>query len=424
MAAASGGQGGQAIVVGAGIVGVCTALHLRLAGRETLLLDRQEPGTGCSFGNAGIIASDVVPPVAAPGVLRKVPGYLLDGDAPLALRWRYLPRLLPWLYHFVRSSRRDAYERNTWALATLLAGASIAYQPLLRQAGGEELYRPTGALQVFETTAAFDDARRDADFRRSLGARIDEVAAHEIPQFASDLAPVFAGGLFRPDVGYIRDPLSLTAALHRLYLELGGVSHSVDVERLERRTQHRWGVIGRAAEGAESAWEAGHVVLAAGAWSRRLLRGLGLHIPLDTERGYHVMLPHDRSNLRLPVSTGEGAFYLTPMREGLRLAGTVEMGGLSRPPDPRRPEAILRRARRYLPDLDEREARTWMGFRPSMPDSLPVIGPVSDLPGLHLAFGHGHLGLSLAAVTGKLVAQGIGGEVPGVDLAPFRHDRF
>jgi len=419
-----GSAGGRVLVVGAGIVGVATALQLRQRGWTTILLDRQEPGTACSFGNAGIIAGDVVPPVAAPGVLRKVPGYLLDAEAPLAIRWRYLPRLMPWLYHFVRSSRREAYERNTRALATLLAGARRAYEPLVAEAGASELLRPTGALQVFETLAAYDDARRDAEFRRGLGARIEEVAAYEIPQFARNLAPVFAGGLFRPDLGYVRDPLALTTALHRRYLALGGDSRLIEVERLERRPGERWAALGRGADGAAAEIEAEQVVVAGGAWSTRLLRGLGLRIPLDTERGYHVMLPHARPDIRMPVSTGEGAFYLTPMAGGLRLAGTVEMAGLSRPPDPRRPEAILRRARRYLPDLDLREAQTWMGFRPSMPDSLPVIGPVRRLPGLSLAFGHGHLGLSLAAVTGKLVAQAVSGETPAIDLAPFRHDRF
>lgn len=418
------GLSGRVTVVGAGIVGVATALQLRRAGWQTTLIDRQEPGTACSYGNAGIVANDVVPPVAAPGVLRKVPGYLLDREAPLAIRWRYLPRLMPWLYHFVRSSRRGNYERNTRALAALLAGARRAYEPLLAESGTGELLRPTGSLQVFETQSAFDDARRDADFRRSLGASVEEIAAHEIPQFASDLAPLFAGGLFRPDIGYVRDPLALTTALHRLYLELGGESVKGEVERIERRTEARWTVVGRAADGAELDIQAGALVVAGGAWSGRLLRGLGLRIPLDTERGYHVMLPHARPDLRLPVSTGEGAFYLTPMAKGLRLAGTVEMGGLSRPPDPRRTEAILRRARRYLPRLDEADAETWMGFRPSMPDSLPVIGPVADRPGLFLAFGHGHLGLSLAAVTGRLLVQAMAGEATEVDLAPFRHDRF
>ncbi len=414
----------RVLVLGAGIVGVSTALQLRQRGWETLLLDQREPGTACSYGNAGILANDIVPPVAAPGVLGKIPGYLMDPEAPLAIRFSYLPRLLPWLYHFLRCSRREVYERNTRAMATLLLSARSAYEPLLTEAGAADLLHATGALQVFETEASFADARRDADFRRSLGSSVQDVAAYEIPQFAKGLAPVFAGALFRPDLGYFRDPLALTTALHRRYLELGGSSQRVAVERLERRIGERWGVIGRSADGAEAAFEAGQVVVAAGAWSTRLLRGLRLPIPLDTERGYHVMLPHARPEIPLPVSTGEGAFYLTPMDGGLRLAGTVEMAGLSRPPDPRRPEAILRRARRYLPGLDERDAETWMGFRPSLPDSLPVIGPVEGLPGLTLAFGHAHLGVTLGALTGRLVAQAVSGEKPDVDLTPFRHDRF
>ncbi len=419
-----GSAGGRVVVIGAGIVGVATALQLRQKGWETIILDRQEPGMACSFGNAGMIANDVVPPVAAPGILAKVPGYLMDGEAPLAMRLRYLPQLLPWLYRFVRASRRETYERNTRALATLLTRTQRAYEPLMAAAGAGDLLRSTGALQVFETVTAFDGARRDADFRRSLGANIEEVAAYEIPQFAKDLAPVFSGALYRPDIAYVRDPLALTTALHSLYLELGGASHRVEVERLEHRIGKRWGVMGRTSEGSDAAFETETLVVAGGAWSTGLLRGLGLRIPLDTERGYHVMLPHARPDLRLPVSTAEGAFYLTPMNGGLRLAGTVEMAGLSRPPDPRRPEAILRRARRFLPGLDERDASTWMGFRPSLPDSLPVIGPVTGLPGLFVAFGHGHLGLSLGAITGKLVAQAVSGEAPEVDLAPFRHDRF
>ncbi len=420
----SASDAGRVLVVGAGIVGVCTALQLRRAGWETTLVDRQTPGTACSYGNAGIVASDVVPPVAAPGVLRKVPGYLLQRDAPLAIRWSYLPRLMPWLVHFLRASRPDAFERNTRALATLLAGARRAYEPLIAEAGAEALLRVTGALQVFETADAFDGARRDADFRRGLGATIDELAGHEIAQHASDMAPIFVGALYRPDIGYIRDPLALTTALHQRFLDLGGRSLGFEVARLEAAADGGWSAIGRDAAGAEGALRADRLVVAGGAWSTRLLHGLGLRIPLDCERGYHVMLPQAKPDLRLPVSSGEGAFYLTPMEQGLRIAGTVEMGGLERAPDPRRCEAMLRRARRFLPGLPEGEAQTWMGFRPSMPDSLPVIGPVAARPGLFLAFGHGHLGLSLAAITGRLVAQAVGGEAPAVDLAPFRHDRF
>lgn len=417
-------RGSRAIVVGAGIVGVSTALQLRRAGWETTLLDRGPPGEGCSFGNAGILAGDVVPPVAAPGVLWRVPGYLADAEAPLAIRWGYLPRLLPWLYHFVRCSRPAVYERNTRALATLLLRARACYAPLVAEAGAGALLRDGGALQVFETAAGFQAARRDAAFRRHLGATVEELGPEELRQLTGELAPIFAGALFCPDVGYVRDPLALTRALHGHFLALGGHSRRLTVTRLERRAGGRWGVIAADGSGGEGALEGDRLVVAAGAWSGALLRGLGLSVRLDTERGYHVMLPAAVDRLRLPVSSGEGAFYLTPMAGGLRVAGTVEIGGLAAPPAPARAEAMLRRVRRMLPGLDERGAETWMGFRPSMPDSLPVIGGVEGLPGLLLAFGHAHLGLCLAAVTGRLVTQLAGGEEPELDLRPFRWDRF
>jgi len=418
-----GASKGRALVVGAGIVGVCTALQLRRAGWETTLLDRDLPGRACSYGNAGIVAGDVVPPVASPGVLWKVPGYLLDPEAPLAIKWRYLPRLLPWLYSFVRCSRPAAFERSTRAMATLLRLAHSSYKPLLEDAGAAELLRLSGSLQVFETASGFESARRDADFRRRLGAEVQELQPHELPQFANDLAPVFAGGLYRPNVGYVRDPLALTTALHGLFQAQGGRSLRFQVERLERRGA-AWAAIGRQDGGSDGDLEADCLVVAAGAWSARLLRPLGLRVRLDTERGYHVMLPAAKPSLRMPVSSGEGAFYMTPMAGGLRIAGTVELGGLQAPPSARRAEVMLHRVRRYLPGLDERDAETWMGFRPSMPDSLPVIGPVAELPGLLLAFGHAHLGLTLAAVTGRLIVQSANGDAPDADLAPFRWNRF
>ncbi|MCP1337104.1 NAD(P)/FAD-dependent oxidoreductase [Futiania mangrovi] len=415
----------QAIVIGAGIVGVCTALQLRRAGWDTTLIDRAGPGQACSFGNAGIMAGDVVPPVASPGVLWKVPGYLADPDAPLAIRWSYLPKLLPWLFHFVRCSRPELYERNTKAMATLLARAHESYRPLVEAAGARDLLHFCGALQVFETEASFAAGRKDAEFRRSLGADVQELAAHELPQFAPGLAPVLAGGLYRPNVGHIRDPLALTTALHEEFLRCGGRHLSFGVDRLERLRSGRWAVRGTDGAGAAADVEGDSVAVAAGAWSGRLLRGLGLRVALDTERGYHVTLPRAQCDMRIPISSSEGAFYATPMAGGLRIAGTVEMGGLDLPPAvPRRTEAMMRRARRYFPGLDETGASTWMGFRPSMPDSLPVIGPVDEFPGLFLAFGHAHLGMTLGAVTGRLITQAMSGQPTDADLAPFRWDRF
>ncbi|WGF87849.1 NAD(P)/FAD-dependent oxidoreductase [Marinivivus vitaminiproducens] len=418
----NGRSSGRILVLGGGIVGVATAVQLQRAGWETTLVERDAPGTGTSFGNAGIIAGDAVAPIASPGILWQVPGFLMDADAPLAVRWSYLPTLAPWLYRFVRAGRTAIYQRNARIMTAMVGRAWDAYAPLVKAANAEDLIRETSTLQVYETQSALEAARADVTFKRSLGGRYDEIGAHEVRQYAPRLAPV-VGGMVRHDLAFVRDPLSLTQALHRLYEREGGRTVRLDVQRLERAADGAWRLIGTA-DGQEADVATPMLVIAAGSWSARLLRTIGLRVLLDTERGYHIMLPNDDGGFNRPVLFAEGAFYGTPMMHGLRLAGTVEMGGLDRQPDPRRPEAIRRRARRLIADLDETGARTWMGYRPSMPDSLPVIDKPASHPGLLLAFGHAHLGLTMAAITGRLVTQIAAGERPEIDITPFRADRF
>jgi glycine/D-amino acid oxidase-like deaminating enzyme len=404
------------LVVGAGIVGVCTALQLRRAGLEVTLVDRDEPGRGCSFGNAGIIAGDVVAPIAAPGIVTKVPGYLADPEGPLAIRWSYLPALAPWLVRFVWAGRQRVFEQNTRHLASLTAQAQSAFAPLLAEAGAADLIRKTGMLTVFETEQSFANGRRDAAYRRRFGGEAVELGPAEVTALVPALARV-AGAVRRPNPHHVVDPLTLTQRLHDLFTRLGGRTLRFTVERIGRAGE-QWQVLGQGTTA-----QADALIVACGAWSTRLLETVSLRLPLDTERGYHVMLPGTRDLLPMPVCSGEGGFFMTPMRHGLRVAGTVEMGGLERAPDPRRVEAMLRRVRRLLPGIDERDKSNWMGFRPSMPDSLPVLGQAPDHPGLFLAFGHGHLGLALSAITGKLLTQLLQGETPSVDLTPFRADR-
>jgi D-amino-acid dehydrogenase len=414
-----GGGGGDAVVVGGGIVGTCCALYLQRDGWKVTLIERDEPGHGCSFGNAGIQANDVVPPIASPGILRRVPGYLLDPEGPLKIRWRYLPQLAPWLLRFVAASRPDRYEALTVALASLLARVRESYAPLLEGTGATDLVRRTGTLQVFETEEGFRGAREDAVFRRRFGATVEVLAPSEIRQFSPDLAPVFAGALYRPGVDYVANPLRLTTMLVDDFRRRGGAVRKATVRRIVGTGGERNAVVLE-----DDALDADRVVVAAGAWSKRLLRGMAIKVPLDTERGYHAMLPHPGVDLRLPVSSGEGGFYATPMEQGLRIAGTVELAGLRRPPDFRRAAIMLRRTQRWLPALDASGRTEWMGFRPSMPDSLPVISRVPGRPGTLLAFGHGHLGLTFGAVTGQLIADLAADRAPPIDVTPFRADRF
>lgn len=410
---------GEAVVIGGGIVGTCCALYLQRDGWNVTLVERDEPGHGCSFGNAGIQANDVVPAIASPGILWRVPKYLLDPESPLAIRWTYLPFLVPWLFRFVRASRRDRYEALTLAMATLLARARESYGPLVAGAGAEDLVRRTGALQVFETDAGFGDGRADAEFRRRLGAEVEILAPDEIRQFAPELAPVFKGAIYRPNVDYVANPLRLTTMLVDDFRRRGGTVLKATALRLAEANRERLAVTLNKGE-----IEADRVVVAAGAWSKRLVRTAGIRVPLDTERGYHTMLPRSGVDLRLPVSSGEFGFYATPMEHGLRIAGTVELAGLRRRPDFRRARMMLRRTQRWLPSLDASERTEWMGFRPSMPDFLPVISRSPRHPSLLLAFGHGHLGLTLGGVTGRLIADLAAERRPVVDMNPFRADRF
>jgi D-amino-acid dehydrogenase len=420
MTLSSPGGAGEAIVVGGGIVGTCCALYLQRDGWNVTLLERDEPGRACSFGNAGIQPNDVVPPVAAPGVLWRVPRYLFDPEGPLRIRWSYLPRLAPWLLRFVRASRRDRYEASTVALATLLARVRETYSPLIEDADAVDLVHRTGTLQVFETADGFRGGQEEAALRRRLGGSAETLAAAEIRQLAPALAPIFRGAVYRPDVDFVANPLRLTTSLIQAFERRGGVVRQGTVATaLTRSGSGRTAV----AIGTERL-EADRVVVAAGAWSKRLLRSAGIKVPLDTERGYHAMLPDAGIDLRLPVSSGEGGFFVTPMEHGLRIAGTVELAGLDRRPDFGRVAPMLSRTKRFFPQLDTTKRSEWMGFRPSVPDSLPVISRVSGNPGLLLAFGHGHLGLTLAAVTGRLVADLAVERAPLVDVAPFRADRF
>jgi len=412
-------SGSHVAVVGAGIVGVCSALYLQRAGFRVTVIDRDAPGEGASFGNGAIIGEEAVVPVATPGILWKVPGMLADPLGPLAIRWSYLPRLAPWLLRFLAASRPRRVEEISIALAALMDGAIGAYLPLLEQASAQDMFRRTGWVCVYESEAAF---RRDApvhalQHRRGVPFEVLEPAA--LRQLEPALAPLFARAVFYPEVGHTVNSLRLVQVLAAAFGRAGGT--------LLRQAVHGF-EIGPAGPRAVLT-EAGPVpceavVIAAGAWSKPLAAQLGAPVPLDTERGYHVQFPEPGVAPRLPVYSTERAFVATPLELGLRCAGTVELGGLRAPPNWARAEALAGHARRWFPGLRGEGMSRWMGFRPSLPDSLPVIGRSPRFSNVFLAFGHGHCGMILGARSGALVADLVAGRDPGIDLSPYRADRF
>ena len=415
------GGGPRVVVIGAGIIGVCAALQLQRAGAHTVILDRQAPGEGASFGNASILGDATVVPVATPGVLRGLPRMLLDSTGPLALRWSYLPKLWPWLVRFLAAARPREVERISKALADLLDGSLAAYDPLLQEAGAPDVIRKTGWLTLYETERGF---RRDAASRalKARRGRHPEVVPTEaLRQFEPALADSgrFHKGVFEPEMAHALDNLRVVQVLARNLRQRGGRIYRESVQGFDIDSDGLNGVV---TDKGRHACDA--VVIAAGAWSRPLAREVHGDLPLDTERGYHLTLPNPGVTPRLPIDSAERAMVCTPLSEGLRLAGTVELGGLDAPPNWRRAEMLFDHARHLFPDLDATGAKRWMGFRPSMPDSLPVISRAARFPNAVLAFGHGHCGLMLGARTGELVRDLVLDRTPGLDLTPFRADRF
>ncbi|HEY9550508.1 MAG TPA: FAD-binding oxidoreductase, partial [Kiloniellaceae bacterium] len=334
-------------------------------------------------------------------------------------RWSYLPQIAPWLFHFVRASSPARVEAASIALRALLKGAMAAYDPLLETAGIRDMIRRSGWVCVYETEAGFRSDRSKLDLQRRRGVTLEVLQPEELRQLEPSLVPAFHRAVFYPDVAHTVNNFRFVRELAASFVRLGGEIRRAAVVGFEAGDG---GVRAVATEAGSLACSG--VVIAAGAWSKGLAAMLGSRPLLDTERGYHLTLPRAGADLRLPVYSTERGFVCTPLEHGLRIAGTVELGGLQAAPDWRRAEVLYRNASRWFPDLDRREESRWMGYRPSMPDSVPVIGPAPRHRNAIFAFGHGHVGLSLGARTGALVADLLAGREPGIDLRPYRVDRF
>ncbi len=404
-------------IVGAGVVGLATALRLVAEGREVLLIDPNEPGSGASFGNAGTIAEYACMPVGNPAVLRALPKLLLDPDSPFALRWTALFQLAPWLLRFVRQSLPAATRANALALAGLLAEALPAWEEMVKEAGMADLLRRNGCLYLYRRENDFAAATGGRALRTELGVHQQVLTPKEVAALEPGLPPTEARGLYFPDSMNVTDPKTL---MRRLLDAATARGVSVVQAKIIGLRADAGGV---QLSGSGFRIKASTVVIAAGAQSRALAAQAGDRIPLETERGYHLEFPTGAPLLNRPVCPVDLGFYMTPMAGRLRVAGTVELGGLAAPPNPRRLALLDRGVRQFFPAL-AKPSSEWLGFRPSLPDSRPVIGPSRASPKVIHAFGHGHLGLTLAPITARLVADLIAGRGNPARLAPFAADRF
>jgi D-amino-acid dehydrogenase len=416
-------NGKKVAVIGAGMVGMATASYLQRDGHDVVVIDPNPPGEGASFGNAGCLNPSSVVPVATPDTWKHVPNYLSNPLGPLRIRWSYLPALAPWLIRLIRAGSPERIEAQAKALRTLLGPCLEALMPLVRHADAEGLVARNGILIAYRTQAAWDEDAYAWEVRRRNGVRWEELDADELRQFDPNLSRDFTRGKLVPDNGHCLDPGGLVGALAEAVQRDGGtfmrtraVGFSLDGARL------------RAVRTAGGEVPADAAVIAAGAYSKPLAAELGDGVPLETERGYHAMLRAPEAMPRVPTTDAEAKFVATPMANGLRFAGTVELAGLKAAPDWRRARVLLQQACRLYPALAEQYPEDrftlWMGHRPSLPDSLPVLGPSSRSPDVHYAFGHGHVGMTGGPYTGKVIADLISGRPAPIDLAPFRATRF
>lgn len=404
-------------VIGAGVIGMTIALRLAHAGHDVVLIDPESPGSGASYGNAGTIADYAVMPVGTPGVLKNLPSLLFDRNSPLAIRHAALPSLAPWLLRFARQSLPAAAKRNAGAIAALVASSAVGWEDLATEIGGTAILQRRGCLYLYETARAFRAAGADMAYRRGHGITVDLISPDALARMEPGLPAVEGGGAFFPGAIFLSDPGRMMGLLAAATTRAGVEHVTARATRLERR------IDGITIEGPGMRVHARRVVLAAGAHSRALAAQAGDKVPLDTERGYHVEWDMERPRISRPVSPSTRGFYLCPMSGRLRVAGTVELGGLTAPPSRHRIKRLVEGARAIFPDLGA-PSRDWMGFRPSLPDSLPVIGPSQGGMDVIHAYGHGHIGLTLAPITARLVCDLITGRTPELALEPYSPGRF
>lgn len=409
----------HAVVVGAGIVGAATALNLLRQGFAVTLLDAKEPGEGTSYGNAGVMASCAVVPVPVPGIWKKLPAMLRDPMGPLSLDVLHVIRHAKWFLDYLRFGRAAEVERIASELFKLTDGAIDEHIALARDTGAEPWVAPQDYLYIYARREDFEAEAYAWGIRRSHGIDWTEIGQAELAELEPDLTKDITFGVRLPRHGYALDPSKLVKGLVETFRAQGGVFLKARTHRIERT-----------ADGAEAVQtEAGRIafdrlVIAAGAWSAPLAAQLGAKIPLMSERGYHVQFRDPGVRHTHPLMVSSGKYVATPMAGGLRLAGMVEFRPMDAPPNPDLSKRLEAHARLLFPSARLDACETWMGHRPSLPDSLPVIGAVPGHPNVFLAFGHQHIGLTTGPRTGRLVAQMVAGERTNLDLSAFRADRF
>ncbi len=404
-------------IIGAGIQGVCIGLQLIKKGIPVTIFDKNDPGSMSSYGNAGHFSPYAVVQLNRPDVIYDIPKMLLSSYGPLALKWNYIPKMIPWILKYLKSSTKKSMMHTTKYMHQILDLSLSAYDEILSEIDTTNLVERKGIIYIW-TNKNLKSRKMEIKIRQDLGIKQKLLSKEEILELEPNLSPVFDAGVFYDYAYHARDPKEITKKLFELFLKSGGKFKKEEVMTVEQTKYNQTQV-----KTNSEIFNFEKIVLACGAFSKKLTDQLGEKIPLDTERGYHVHYKNMDHLLKRPVIFLDRGFGMTPMNQGLRAVGTVELGGFDNPISKKRIDYIDKCAKELLPQLGNFQDE-WLGFRPTLPDFLPVIGPSLKNRNIIYAFGHHHLGWTLGAITGKIVSGIVNEEKTNLDLTPYSSARF
>ncbi len=409
----------RATIIGAGIVGICTAISLLEKGFDVLLIDRNEPAEGASHGNAGVVSPWTCVPQSMPGVWRSIPKWLFDPEGPIALKWSYLPKFIPWAIKFLEAGKEEGLPAIADAMQALNRPNVDLYRQLLEGTGSEHLIVESMYVHVSRNEDAVDLNSLAWKLREERGVPIEVVGPERLREVEPDLSPAYKTGVLMKGQARAIDPGGVGKALAEKAKRMGADFLKAGVHRIEQSPTGEWNIHTDAGER-----KAINLIIAAGAWSARLLEPLGYDLPLEAERGYHLIFQNPGITVNNSIMDADAKFVASSMAAGVRCAGTAEFAGLDALPDYRRAQVFARLAKHLFPDINTKDTIEWMGSRPSFPDSLPCLGEIPSKKGLFCAFGHSHYGFGMAPNTGRVVASIVTGEPVNIDLTPYQISRF
>ncbi len=408
-------------IVGSGIQGVCTGLQLLKKGVPVTIFDRQDPLSSeykpASYGNAGHFSPYAVLQFNRPDILYDVPKMLFSSYGPLALKWNYIPKMFNWFLHYLKNCNKKSMLHTAKYMHQILSLSNDAYEEIFQEIDTTNLVEKKGIIYIW-TNKNLKSRKLEIKVREDLGIKQKLLTKKEVLELEPNLSPVFDAGIIYESAMHARDPHGILKQIFKLFLKRGGNFIQTNITKIEQTKNDETTI---SSENEKYKFEKS--VIASGAFSKKLTDQLGEKIPLDTERGYHVHFKDKDHLLTRPVIFLDRGFGMTPMNQGLRAVGTVELGGLKNPPSKKRIEYVINCAKELLPQLGQHEDE-WLGFRPTLPDFLPILGPSLKNKNIIYAFGHQHLGWTLGAITGKIVSGIVAGEKTNLDLAPYSSKRF